>query len=103
MNTLASQLDRKLSELDPETARVLERLVRVAISLVENASALKQRRPRRRAVSRKLPAESRRQEETRITLPETDFESFCRILDAAPRDLPRLRQLLKRPSRLADA
>jgi len=37
-------------------------------------------------------------EQTRFSLPEQEWEAFCRRLDEPVRDLPRLRALLAEPS-----
>lgn len=39
----------------------------------------------------------------KIRLAADDWAEFCKRLDAAPKDLPRVRELLARPSRFVDA
>ena len=42
-------------------------------------------------------------ESQKICLAADDWTEFCRRLDEAPRDLPKMRALLNRPSRFVDA
>lgn len=90
MTALASELDRKLSELDSERARLLEHLVRDAMALAESSPAGSKPGP-------DLEAEGT-MEVQKIKLSAQDYDLLCRWLDEPPRDLPRLRQLMREPS-----
>ncbi len=48
-------------------------------------------------------AQRRIADETRLRLPQRQWQSFCKRLDQPPRDIPQLRRLLERPSRFQDA
>lgn len=50
------------------------------------------------------PDASRRvADETRLTLSSKDWQEFCRLLDAPPRELPELKALLHRPTPFRNA
>ncbi len=48
-------------------------------------------------------AQRRVADETRLRLPQRQWQRFCKRLDQPPRDIPQLRRLLERPSRFQDA
>ena len=89
MTALASELDRKLTELNAERARLLERLVRDAMALAENAEA-------------GSPDWLNMQVQP-LPMSAADHDHLAAALDEPPRDLPRLRELLREPSKFGNA
>lgn len=88
MTALAAELDRKLSQLDPERAAKLERVVREAMALAEPESA---------------EFDWTKMQVHELKLSKADYEFLMEALDAPPRDLPRLRKLMQEPSIFGNA
>ena len=89
MTAIASELDRKLTELTAERARLLERLVRDAMALAESAAA--------------EDADWLNMKVQPVTVCEADYDHLAAALDEPPRDLPRLRELMRSPGRFGNA
>jgi len=89
MTALASELDRKLSELTSERARLLERLVRDAMALAESVEA--------------GGPDGLNLEVQPLPMSAADYDHLAAALNEAPRDLPRLRELLREPGKFGNA
>jgi len=91
MTAIASQLDSKLAQLPPAKARLLERLVREAMTLADVAETVE------------AAPDWLEMQVHRLPLATADYERLTEALDQPPRDLPRLRELLREPSKLGNA
>jgi hypothetical protein len=89
MTALAIELDRKLTELNSERARLLERLVRDAMALAESVEA--------------GSPDWLNMKVQPLTMSEADYDHLVAALDEPPRDLPRLRELMREPSKFGNA
>ena len=94
MTDLASELDEKLAKLPPAKARVLERLVREAMVLADAADVQTGTAGADELLNLRVQT---------LPLDSRDFERLGEALEESPRDLPRLRELLREPSRLGHA
>src|SRR5437016_5468323 len=97
MTELASKLDEKLAQLTPGKARVLERLVRDAMALADADSQTAIEAP---------PGQTTDWLEMQVhslSLPTADYERLAGPSDQPPRNLPRLRELLKEPGKFGNA
>jgi hypothetical protein len=98
MTELAAELDQKLTKLTPAKARALERLVREAMALAET--------PEMASPTANVPAGPNDLLNLRVyALPvmTQDFERLWEAMDEPPRELPRLRELLREPGRFGHA
>jgi hypothetical protein len=89
MTALANELERKLSELPSERARLLERLVRDAMALAESTDG-------------GAPDWLNLQVQP-LPISAADYDHLAAALEEPPRDLPRLRELLREPGRFGNA
>ena len=98
MTDLASELDQKLTQLAPAKARVLERLVREAMALADADDASRTTNLEEEAIHEALNLRVQP-----LSLAAADFERLSEALNDSPRDLPRLRELLRKPARFGHA
>lgn len=89
MTALTSELDRKLSELTTERARLLERLVRDAMALADSEPS--------------GGPDGLNLELQPLPMSAADYDHLATALGEPPRDLPRLRDLLHTPGRFGNA
>jgi hypothetical protein len=98
MTDLAAELDQKLAKLEPAKAQLLERLVREAMALADA--------PEMASPTANMEPASDNLLNLRVyplSLVAEDFGRLQEAMDQPPRELPRLRDLLRQPGRLGHA